>query len=476
MPFPLVATLSALFTRSRRTMGRYTLAWHLLGHTGPIHTVSISADGRWLASGGSDGLHMWDMLRNTEILALDPNFTHNPVSCTTWTAINGNVFLVFRTGLGHLGICGRSTQQETFELLEHRRIGNGKEIVAVAFGPTDHYAAKFVTGTRNKLIHVWSLQHNRQLISLFTVELPRTVPIGLSFVDNASHDIRVVGIWDGKCLTLSGTNGVILLGQQISHRKIGSTAVHSGKNTLVIDNVINGFSLYRLDTLLPVRTFPTGEPLTRKPKQSTFGEEGKVIVGGSDHGCVYIFDRKTGAPLDVLRHSYQLVQAVATHISNVGTNVIVTASNDEYGDHAVSIWIHKPDAQGTWLNGVHRVIRESALLLWKLFCQMLLGIALYIVWQNLLRSAAWEDPNAFRNIAHRSLLSTVLDQLHRIASFYSVMRTAPQSTEQVRAWHMAGQAQRRLATNDIAKNNADIPMIDSPETAPEGHGELDELD
>ena len=27
------------------------------------------------------------------------------------------------------------------------------------------------------------------------------------------------------------------------------------------------------------------------------------MVGGSDHGAVYVFDRETGGPVDLLRHS-----------------------------------------------------------------------------------------------------------------------------------------------------------------------------
>ena len=30
------------------------------------------------------------------------------------------------------------------------------------------------------------------------------------------------------------------------------------------------------------------------PKQVAFGEKGDVVVGGSDHGLVYVFDWKTG--------------------------------------------------------------------------------------------------------------------------------------------------------------------------------------
>lgn len=80
----------------------------------------------------------------------------------------------------------------------------------------------------------------------------------------------------------------------------------------VVDNAVDGFDLYRLDDNSFIRNFPTGVPKKRYPKQVEFGEDCKVVVGGSDHGLVYVFDRKTGNVLDVLRHADQgLVQTIA---------------------------------------------------------------------------------------------------------------------------------------------------------------------
>ena len=47
------------------------------------------------------------------------------------------------------------------------------------------------------------------------------------------------------------------------------------------------------------------------PKQVLFGEDSTILVGGSDHGAVYIFDTVTGCPLDLLCHSDRgLVQTI----------------------------------------------------------------------------------------------------------------------------------------------------------------------
>ena len=91
----------------------------------------------------------------------------------------------------------------------------------------------------------------------------------------------------------------------------GHAAVSDGRNTFVVDNATDGFDLYRLDTGCFILNFSTGVPTKRYPKQVEFGEDCRVVVGGSDHGVVYVFDRKTGAVLDVLRHAERgLVQTI----------------------------------------------------------------------------------------------------------------------------------------------------------------------
>ena len=78
----------------------------------------------------------------------------------------------------------------------------------------------------------------------------------------------------------------------------------------MVDNG-GGFSLHSLKMRTFLRSFPTGSPVMRYPKQVSFGEDSTVLVGGSDHGAVYIFDTVTGCPLDLLRHSdHGLVQTI----------------------------------------------------------------------------------------------------------------------------------------------------------------------
>lgn len=99
-------------------------------------------------------------------------------------------------------------------------------------------------------------------------------------------------------------------------------AISPKRNQFVMDNAIDGFDLRQLDNGAYVRTFPTGVPIKTVPKQVLFGEESRIVVGGSDHGAVYVFDRKTGTPLDVLRHADKgLVQTIAVcDLPSIGFN------------------------------------------------------------------------------------------------------------------------------------------------------------
>jgi hypothetical protein len=80
----------------------------------------------------------------------------------------------------------------------------------------------------------------------------------------------------------------------------------------VVDNVESGFDLYKLDDCSWLRTYATGNAKVRKAKQVSFGEKARTIVRGSDHGVVYVFDRKTGKRLDILPHAKQaMVQTIS---------------------------------------------------------------------------------------------------------------------------------------------------------------------
>ena len=79
----------------------------------------------------------------------------------------------------------------------------------------------------------------------------------------------------------------------------------------VIDNVNNGFDIYKIDSGNFVRTLITRDPIKTYPKGVAFANHSQAIVGGSDHGLVYIFERKSGRVITTLRHGKEGVQTIA---------------------------------------------------------------------------------------------------------------------------------------------------------------------
>ena len=98
-----------------------------------------------------------------------------------------------------------------------------------------------------------------------------------------------------------------------------NVAINHDRGNFAVDNVNLGFSLYSLEDMRFLREYPTGQQTKRFPKQVEFGEESQVLVGGSDHGAIYVFDRKTDLLLDILRHDDDgLSQAVTVSLLSQG--------------------------------------------------------------------------------------------------------------------------------------------------------------
>jgi hypothetical protein len=82
----------------------------------------------------------------------------------------------------------------------------------------------------------------------------------------------------------------------------GHASVDNAQTLFLIDNVTNGFSLHRLDDAVCIRSYNTN-PIKMFPKQVVFGEKTDVVVGGSDAGVIYVFDKNEGTLKQVLKHA-----------------------------------------------------------------------------------------------------------------------------------------------------------------------------
>lgn len=137
----------------------------------------------------------------------------------------------------------------------------------------------------------------------------------------------------------------------------GCATVSAKKELVIIDNATNGFTLYPLDSGNAIRTFFTDPPSVPVPKQVSFGEESRVVIGGSDSGVVYVFERRSGQLLEKIAHAATgLVQTISVsqtsnHLSrltilkvrDVGGRCIIASASPALGRRKalVRVWVHQ---------------------------------------------------------------------------------------------------------------------------------------
>ncbi|KAJ8581076.1 hypothetical protein M405DRAFT_847264 [Rhizopogon salebrosus TDB-379] len=313
--------LANFFKKSAQPQ-RYKLLARLTTYSGSLHALAISNDGHILAGGVSCGV--WAMTRKATVETL-----------------------CYGTGLGYIIFLRRSLIDKNFQEICTRRLGSGFEITCLSWHLTSSESNIWIAvETRDNMVQVLILNTSAQLQSVFAVRLDNTVPKSIAFTDNRdiyvfglydgnvtfasyqapnsmkleggdaftdNRDIYVFGLYDGNVtfasyqapnsMKLEGGDGNVV--KEISCQSvIGHAAVCQKRGVFVVDNATDGFTLYRLEGEgQPVRTFATAPPSVSVPKQVAFGEEGKVVMGGSDNGLIYIFDRKTGQTLETLHHA-----------------------------------------------------------------------------------------------------------------------------------------------------------------------------
>ncbi|KAG1761266.1 WD40-repeat-containing domain protein [Suillus occidentalis] len=285
--------------------------------SGSVHALAASNDGQALACGGTEGIKIWDIKSRKELTCTSHNYeSRGTVSCAVWitTRLAMTETLCYGTGLGYIVFLRRSPVDMLFQETCARRLGSGFEITCIAWDMTSEGSTRIAVGTRDKIVQ------------------------SVAFADDKG--VYVFGLYDGNFIKLKDDDGAVV--KEYSCKSvIGHAAVNQKRGVFVVDNATDGFTLYRLGgDEEPVRTFVTAPPSVSVPKQVAFGAEGRLVVGGSDNGLVYIFERKTGKLLETLHQSDAgLVQTIATRDIN-GRCIVVSASQALRHKATVNLWIH----------------------------------------------------------------------------------------------------------------------------------------
>ncbi|KAG2136744.1 hypothetical protein BD769DRAFT_1385124 [Suillus cothurnatus] len=206
--------------------------------------------------------------------------------------------LCYGTGLGYIAFVRRSPvdvrmswftieftpniDQMLFQETHTRRLGLGFEITCMSWDMYSEGSTQIAVRTRDKIVQVF-------------------------------------GVYDGNFIKLKGDDGAVLK-EYSCQSVIGHVAVNQKRGVFVVDNATDGKSV---------------------PKQVAFDAKGRLVVGGSDNGLVYIFERKSGKLLETLHHSNaRLVQTIATR--DISGHCIVISGSQALGrgKATVNLWVN----------------------------------------------------------------------------------------------------------------------------------------
>ncbi|KAL5529805.1 hypothetical protein ACEPAG_5792 [Sanghuangporus baumii] len=301
------------------------LVGRLYGHSEGINSLSISNDGTLLASGGSDTLRLWDIAACKE---LRPPFrpdhrvnVRGQVTCTSWLPTSDwRKTLIFTTSIGYL-IVWKESESRVFKELSAHRVGSPEQVISLSVSKPDTKSFRVALGTYERWVHVFTYDDEipETPTAVFSVQLAGTIPKSIAFADNVRADLIIFGMMDGRILTVHGQRGNILRSTNAFSQICGYAAFCPGHRLAVIDNSADGFSVIDVATGSLVRALPC--PVNKTvPKQVAWANHQKLIIGGTDHGMLYVYNAETGQVTQKLRHeSSGFVQTVTVRINALKT-------------------------------------------------------------------------------------------------------------------------------------------------------------
>ncbi|RDB18853.1 hypothetical protein Hypma_014539 [Hypsizygus marmoreus] len=318
----------------------YSLLSVMTGHIGPITCVTATDDGK-VASGGVDGVRLWNLRTATELARPSGAGQRGATTALAWIQREDEPDdgLVYGTANGYL-VCWKETRgsedlasfQETYCV----KIAKPTEVTGIAFEAGSN---RLAIANRNSVVQLFLINSRMQLNHVFTVIINNHVPKAIAFRQTSGEhkDILTFGLYDGQIHILQGSNGEI---QQTRNTgcNIGNAAINARRGVFCIDDPLQGVALYRLDSGARIRTYPVAVKKSSKPRQVTFAEDCSVILCGSDHGTVYVFDRRSGDVVDKLKIGNDRIQATTAVEMNETKFVLAAISQGNTEASDILVW------------------------------------------------------------------------------------------------------------------------------------------
>ncbi|KAG6849546.1 hypothetical protein H0H93_007561 [Arthromyces matolae] len=318
----------------------YTFQGELKGHNGPILCITASVNGL-VAGGGADGVKIWDIGEEKDgqvpIKVPVGAGIRGATTAMTWVIRDDEPDdgLVFGTQCGYL-VCWKEGDGAFIETQCHK-VANPGEITGIAFEASSN---RVCSSNRNGVIQLYAVSPGMTLQVVWSISIDAYVPKSVAFrTDGENRQLMVSGLYDGIIHTLRESDGKIEHTRDVGGM-IGSVAINPQKGVFCIDDPTEGVGLFRLDSGSRHRTFPVPVKRSWRPRQVCFAaEDCSVIVSGSDHGIIYVFNRRTGDTMHKLEIANgNWVQTVAATNLNGTLTVFGARSQDIGGPNSILYW------------------------------------------------------------------------------------------------------------------------------------------
>ena len=261
----------------------------LKGHTGVIHSIAFSPDGRLLVSGGENSIKLWNIHRQQNVATLKhipgAGWGASPVQSVTFSP-DGK----YLASAGYLGVKLWDVDNQT----EIATLQHDDWVFTVEFSPDGKLLA---TSGVPGVVKIWNIQ-SRQVIALPDSGQPagRAVefsPDGRTLVSGGSTSI--INFWDTLDWKFLGglQNNSIALAIEFSPD--GKTLATTGHGTVNLWSVENGDKIGSL----------TGH--TGWVRGVAFTPDGNTIASGGDDSTVRVQNIKTHLESQPLRNMVRLI-------------------------------------------------------------------------------------------------------------------------------------------------------------------------
>ncbi|KAK0215275.1 WD40-repeat-containing domain protein [Armillaria nabsnona] len=274
----------------------YMLTETLNSPQSAILCLGTTEDGSYLAAGGTKGMTLWS-LNAKKILACPAGYRQRgATTILMWIRHTDEPkeILFFGTQNGYIA-CWKQVHEGGKDFKEKLsvQIHNPREITGLDFDSTSN---RLVVANRNGTIVLFAVESS--MVPFGTLSINDYVPTSIAFGqvsrNLAIRDILVFGL-GGQIHVLKHNEEKLTVHKTLEvSSMIGHTAVTTAKDVVCIDDPAEGTALYKLQDGARVQTFPIPVRKSHCPQQVAFAEGGKMVISGSDHGVVYIHDRRTG--------------------------------------------------------------------------------------------------------------------------------------------------------------------------------------